>query len=166
MFQVGLEIVDLDHQEPELPASALEVPVSRVTLHLAPVGARFSIRSDAQLRSLVSSLLSTLQAVHQAGLVHRDIREDNAVRYFDRWVLIDWELAGRADEQVWWHGKSLPPAVEAGNAYICQHDLWQVGKLIHRCAVASRAAGDFARLLMEGFFASADIAMQSIWAPS
>ena len=136
-----------------------------LTLRLAPVGDILDISSDAQLHSLLTSLLSTLQAVHGAGFVHRDIRTDNILQYNNRWVLIDWELAGRADEKVWWHGKSLPDAVLAGELYTRQHDLWQVGKLVQGYG-AGQAAVSFASQLLAGRFASAAFALQSIWTPS
>ena len=45
-----------------------------VKLELSPVGATVTPQSDAELRSLVSDVLSTLHALHVAGLVHRDVR--------------------------------------------------------------------------------------------
>ena len=45
-----------------------------IQLSLSPVGARFLINTADQLRSLATSLLEMVAAMHQAGFVHRDIR--------------------------------------------------------------------------------------------
>ncbi|DBA97113.1 TPA: hypothetical protein ACH3X1_014884 [Trebouxia sp. C0004] len=77
-----------------------------VHLRLQPVGARISFQSSQQLRNLVNSLLATLAPVHAAGFVHRDIRLDNIVEGPKGWVLLDWELAGRQHQPVWWTGQN------------------------------------------------------------
>ncbi|CAL8466425.1 g5961 [Coccomyxa elongata] len=127
-----------------------------VELELEPVGACFIIHDGNELRSLVASLLATLRPLHEAGYVHRDIRMDNIVRYFQQWILIDWELAGRVDQTVWWEGNCnlLPDPVRLRqHPYTAQTDLWQVGKLIISQQVfASPAAVTFAQQLVNGDF--------------
>ena len=68
-----------------------------VKLRLEPVGALVRITGTAQMRSLVSCLLTTLKHIHEYGFVHRDVRLDNVVRATNGWLLIDWELAGRTN---------------------------------------------------------------------
>ncbi|BDA48582.1 probable crinkler effector protein 8 [Coccomyxa sp. Obi] len=139
-----------------------------VVLELEPVGACFTITDETELRSLVVSLLSTLCRLHEAGYVHRDIRVDNIVKYFQQWVLIDWELAGRVDQDVWWEGSALPEPVRLHQRpYTVKTDLWQVGKLMMtQQVVASREAKLFAQKLVNGDFQSAAQAEGGIWAIS
>ena len=116
--------------------------VSLVHLRLRPVGARITFQSSQQLLNLVNSLLATLAPVHAAGFVHRDIRLDNIVKGPKGWVLLDWELAGRQDQPVWWTGQMLPPAVKSGSEpYTCKTDLWQIGQLVltHASSAGSAA---------------------------
>lgn len=130
-----------------------------VQLRLHPVGARISLESNQQLCSLVNSLLATLAPVHAAGFVHRDICLDNIVKGRNGWVLIDWELAGRENQAVWWTRQHLPLAVKAGSElYSCITDLCQIGQLVlsHACPSASSAA--YAHQLKSGRFTSAAMA--------
>ena len=141
-----------------------------VTLKLTPVGAGFVLHSDVQLHSLVRSLLATLEAVHRAGFVHRDIRCDNVVKgMHDNWYLIDWELAGRSGVKVWSPGKSLPEEVSMHGGrepYLSKHDLWQVGELIEaNYTVACQESREFAKQIKAGKFTSAHSAMLGIWTP-
>ena len=93
---------------PRRPTSKADV---RVVLELRPVGARPSISSDTQLQHLVRSLLNTLRLWHARGYVHGDVRIDNVVKYFDDWILLDWEVAGKSGAFVWWRGQELPEDV-------------------------------------------------------
>ena len=72
------------------------------------MGAVVRITGTAQLRSLVSCILTSLQHIHEYDSVHRDIRLDTVVRVINGWLLIDWELAGRTNQSLWWKGKLLP----------------------------------------------------------
>lgn len=138
--------------------------VSFVQLRLQPVGARISFKSNHQLRELVNSLLATLAPVHAAGFVHRDIRLDNIVKGPNGWVLLDWELAGRQGQHVWWTGKMLPPAVKSGSElYTCKTDLWQVGQLVLTHAITSAGSTIYAQQLMSGDATSAAMAPLAQW---
>lgn len=135
-----------------------------VHLRLQPVGARVSLESNQQLCNLVNSLLATLVPVHAAGFVHRDIRLDNVVRGPNGWVLLDWELAGRENQYVWWTGQLLPPAIRAGHElYTCKTDLWQIGQLVLAHAIPSVGSAAYAHRLMSGHATSAALAPIADW---
>lgn len=136
-----------------------------VKLRLEPVGALVRITGTAQLRSLVSCLLTTLQHIHEYGFVHRDIRLDNVVKATNGWLLIDWELAGRTNQIVWWEGKMLPDEVKhRSEPFTVKTDLWQLGMLIKTAAIcADVAITSFADHLLAGNFATAAIAQATLW---
>ena len=139
-----------------------------VELELKPVGACCVIHDENELRSLVASLLSALRSLHETGFVHCDISMNNIVRYFQQWVLIDWELAGHVDQVVWWEGNYnlLPDPVRLRqHPYTVQTDLWQVGQLMmSQLGLASRGAICFAQQLVNGDFESAAQAERHLWA--
>ena len=58
-------------------------------LTMKPVGALVRITGTAQLRSLVSCILTILKHIHEHGFVHRDICLDNVARVTNGWLLID-----------------------------------------------------------------------------
>ena len=136
-----------------------------VTLRLEPVGALVRITGTAQMRSLVSCLLTILKHIHESGFVHRDVRLDNVVKATNGWLLIDWELAGRTNQIVWWEAKLLPDGVKQRlEPYTCKTDLWQLGMLIKTAAVSVDVAiTSFAERLLAGDFATAAIAQASLW---
>jgi serine/threonine protein kinase len=71
-----------------------------------------------------------LEDLHRADYCHRDIRLDNIMRCANTYVVIDLELAARADQHVFWRSDALPPEVAAGARVFGQlDDLWQLGKL-------------------------------------
>lgn len=115
----------------------------QVKLKLTPVGSRVKPGTAAELLTLVHSLLETLAALHALGLCHRDIRRDNIIWYKGEWLLIDWELAGPADEKLPYRIKRVPDEVAARvQPYTKQCDLWQVRRLLHvltMCKHAHRA---------------------------
>ena len=165
-FQVNEIVMDLTDAtcNPRRTTSKADV---RVVLELRPVGARPSISSDTQLQHLVRSLLNTLRHWHARGYIHGDVRIDNVVKYFDEWILLDWEVAGKSGALVWWRGQELPMDVKAHRApYTCQTDLWQIGKLIQRQPAAGDAARRFADQLLAGELESVDDAEQQLWIPS
>lgn len=135
-----------------------------VHLRLRPVGARVTLQGNQQLCSLINSLLATLKPVHAAGFVHRDIRLDNVVKGPNGWLLIDWELAGRENQYVWWTGLVLPPAIRAGRElYTCKTDLWQIGQLVLTHATPSAGSALYAHQLMSGRATSAAQAPTAEW---
>ena len=135
-----------------------------VHLRLQPVGARISFQRSQQLCDLVNSLLATLAPVHAAGFVHRDIRLDDIVQGPKGWVLLDWELAGRQDQPVWWTRQILPPAVKSGSEpYTCKTDLRQIGQLVLTHAISSAGSAAYAQHLMSGHVTSAAVTPAAEW---
>ena len=76
------------------------------------VGALASITSTAQLRRLVSCIMTILKHVHEHDLVHRNIGLDNVVKVTNGWLLISSELAGRTKQLVWCEWKLFPDEVK------------------------------------------------------
>ena len=124
------------------------------------MGALVRITGTAQLLSLVFCILTTLKHIHEHDCVHRNIRLDNVIKVTNGWLLIDWELAGRTNQLVWWEGRLLPDAVRHRiEPYTCMTDLWQLGMLIKTAAVcADVAITSFADRLLDGGFATAALA--------
>ncbi len=165
VLQVNGVQMKLKHPMPKQRKALRTSRSCYVRLRLEPVGALVRITGIAQLHSLISSLLTTLEHIHECDFVHRDIRLDNVVKMTNGWLLIDWELAGRTNQNVWWEGKLLPDGVKHRlEPYTCKTDLWQLGMLIRTAAVsADVAVTSFADQLLAGEFATAAIAQASLW---
>lgn len=130
-IEIELEAKALAYPMEQLPPALCDSDSCYVEVELEPVGAQACIRNLADLHSLVHSILTTLQGVHSHGIVHRDFCKKNIVRANDGWLLIDWELAGKANQHVWWEGPRLPDLVRQRiETYTVCTDLWQVGKLV------------------------------------
>ena len=99
-----------------------------IKLELEPVGTPVLVKSAPQLAQLLSTVLAVLKVVHAAGLVHRDVRIENIIQVQQQYVLIDWELAGAANFDIFWRAKVMPQAVQDRlRPYQAVDDLWQVG---------------------------------------
>jgi serine/threonine protein kinase len=88
-----------------------------------------------ELRAALRCVLTALGALHQRGLVHRDVRWPNLLKHEDRWLLADFELADRAGSPVPDSAIAsgfLPPEVRAdrGAGYSRAGDVYCVGKLL------------------------------------
>ena len=155
----------LRHPVPKVRKALCNSESCRVRLRLEPVGALVCMNDAAQLHSMVFSLLSTLMFIHGYGVVHRDICLNNVMKVTDGWLLIDWELAGRANQTVWWTRMMLPDMVlHKVEPYTCKTDLWQLGMLIKSSAATEDVAvTSFADKLLAGDFASAAHAQASMW---
>ncbi|TPX31304.1 hypothetical protein SmJEL517_g05318 [Synchytrium microbalum] len=66
------------------------------SFHLAPIGTNIrNIREPHTGRKLCYCILKGLEALHSAGIVHRDIRLDNMIQVENRFILIDLEHCGK-----------------------------------------------------------------------
>ena len=159
LLQLDHHVIDFNSQTFALPPI---VGDAHVQLSLFPVGARFLIKSDDQLRSLTTSLLETVAALHQAGFVHRDIRLDNIVHYFGQWILIDWELTGPVGAPVWWDAREKPPGIQLSSPWTIAADLWQIGCIIQRYIWLDPLCQRTAKGLVDGSLPTAEDALAAL----
>jgi serine/threonine protein kinase len=153
--QLNGRVIPLTHPM-HLPADvdvAITNIVWRVWVKLTPVGAQWVLRTDADLRTLCRDVLTALAAAHNAGFVHRDVREDNLVRCDAGFVLVDWELAGPIGDPVFWRPAEgrVPPNVVQGTAWSPGMDLWQLGRVLKRFQVTN-VTEPFVQQLLDGVF--------------
>ena len=113
------------------------------------LGARLERRRTlppAEVEALLPGLLAGLEAVHSAGLLHRDIKPDNViVRPSGVPVLIDF---GAARQALGAHSRSLTTVLSEGYAPYEQYDphgnqgpwtdIYALGGLLYRCVTGER----------------------------
>ncbi|KXZ46145.1 hypothetical protein GPECTOR_46g214 [Gonium pectorale] len=126
------------------------------SVDLVPVGLQandVALQDEDGARLLAHDLLHGLDAIHQAGFVHRDLRWDNiacspaAGGSCHRWFLIDLEACVPADQPpvhsfrpAGWH----PDATLVAGRYTCASDLYHLGLLlVQKCdTVVASAEGE------------------------
>ena len=139
-----------------------------VQLYMRPVGAAPITTTPMDILSCFSCVLLFLQALHEAGFCHRDIRIDNVIRCAGAYTVIDLELAAANNQPVFWASAALPEGVSpAGRAYVHTDDLWQLGRMILRLVGVgaderSIAIRRVAEDLVDGRVASARDALQLV----
>ena len=134
-----------------------------MTLQLFPVGCQVYNMTLQRVLKLTECMLSTLVAIHEADFVHRDLRVDNIIETQSGFCLIDWELAGRNAEMVFWSGPSLPSDVNLRHRpYVFTDDLWQLGKTLTRISTPRGSLKVYVDALVDGGFPSATAALSEL----
>jgi len=158
--QVGTHNVDLAKEEPMNGSLTGHVTV---TLQLIPVGCKVHNMTLQRLLNLTKCMLTTLAVIHKEGFVHRDLREENIVETQSGFCLIDWELAGRNGELVFWNGPSLPSDVRLRNRpFVFTDDLWQLGMTLSRLAMFTHSLPVYVDGLLHGGFDTAEAALEAL----
>ncbi len=124
---------------------------------------RPSGHDTATVLKLTKCMLTTLAVIHKEGFVHRDLREDNIVEIQSGFCLIDWELAGRNGELVFWSGPSLPSDADLRNRpFVFTDDLWQLGMTLSRLAMLTDSLMVYVDGLLHGGFATAEATLEAL----
>ncbi|KAL0055736.1 hypothetical protein WJX82_003925 [Trebouxia sp. C0006] len=159
-MKVDTHNVDLGKEEPmngSLP------DLVTVTLQLIPVSCKVHNMTLQRLLNLTKCMLTNLAVIHKEGFVHRDLREDNIVETQSGFCLIDWELAGRNGELVFWNRSSLPLDVRLRNRpFVFTDDLWQLGMTLSRLAISRSSPMVYIDGLVHGGFATAEAALEAL----
>jgi serine/threonine-protein kinase len=124
-----------------------------ITMELAAAGTlRDELGDKAQHRTLearisdVRAVVAGLAAIHEAGIVHRDVKPDNFLRMQDgRLVLSDFGLAtnpGEAPTVSIMVGTPfyMAPEVVMGELATQESDIWAAGVVIHEILLGARPA--------------------------
>ena len=160
MVQVEDCNVDLAKEDPV--RGSLSDYVS-VTLHLIPVGCKGYNMTLPRWLKLAKCMLITLATIHKEGFVHRDLREDNIIETQSGFCLIDWELAGRNGEVVFWSGASLPSDVNVRiRPFVFADDLWQLGMTLTRLTWFKDTPQVFVDGLLHGVFVTAEADLKAL----
>ena len=159
-MQIGVYNVDLAKEDPVNGSLTGHVTV---TLQLIPVGCKVYNMTLQRLLTLTKCMLTTLAVIHKEGFVHRDLREDNIVETQSGFCLIDWELAGRNGELVFWSGPSLPSDADLRNRpFVFTDDLWQLGMTLSRLAMLTDSLMVYVDGLLHGGFATAEATLEAL----
>lgn len=97
------------------------VKMDRYRVDVSPVGYERFPRDEEEFKDAVKSVLSALVALHQVGLVHRDIRWKKVLYVEGKgWVLIGLEM-------VWKTGEMPGCWLPGWNDHVLEEDRWTVG---------------------------------------
>ena len=119
------------------------------------------------MKGAIRCVLTALNALHDAELVHRDVRWPNIVKVGDDWYLVDLDSADRIGRPIPYRPTDSPPEIQQGSVWGVRHDIWQVGRLLdHQVSGLLDSVGvDFARFLKTSC-QTAQEALQHPWLAS
>ncbi|XP_024518782.1 uncharacterized protein LOC9650052 [Selaginella moellendorffii] len=145
-----------------LVSGVVKVRAERYNVVIQSVGYEQMISSEEDLWPAVQSALHGLHALHQGGLVHRDIRWKNILKLpasNGSWMLIDLETVWKTDctPSCWlraWDDNTLVDGV-----YTRSSDLYLVGRLMESFRDLSPEAKEFQAKLLRHEFLSAQEAL-------
>ena len=117
------ETSDMSQYSEEIICS---LPFHQVVLRLSPVATAVGPANEDDLKHLVYCILTALSDLHANKICHRDIRMANILRSGKDWILIDFELAGKDGDDVFWSSSTLL----LGSKYHTELDLQQLGRVV------------------------------------
>ncbi|KAH9577158.1 hypothetical protein CY35_01G199400 [Sphagnum magellanicum] len=125
------------------------------TVQISPLGHAPILRSEQSIRTMAKNVCEALSVLHEAGLVHRDVRLPNVVQVSqEQFMLIDLETVAaypfRLPEGFQYFREWSIEMLE-GNSYTPMSDMYQLGRLlekdVHWMTEISESALQFIRKL-------------------
>jgi hypothetical protein len=143
---------------PQLMGKRSDDYISRTgtyTVEISPLGHAPILRSEQSIRMMAKNVCEALSILHEAGLVHRDVRLPNVVQVSqEQFMLIDLESVTASPFQMpegfqYFRGWSIE--MLEGSFYTPMSDMYQLGKLlekdVHWMTEISESALQFIRRL-------------------
>jgi hypothetical protein len=146
------------HSLPQLMGKKSDDYISRTgtyTVEISPLGHAPILRSEQSIRTMAKNVCEALSVLHEAGLVHRDVRLPNVVQVSqEQFMLIDLETVAaypfRLPEGFQYFREWSIEMLE-GNSYTPMSDMYQLGRLlkkdVHWMTEISESALQFIRKL-------------------
>ncbi len=143
---------------PQLMGNKSDDYISRTgtyTVQISPLGHAPILRSEQSIRTMAKNVCEALSVLHEAGLVHRDVRLPNVVQVSqEQFMLIDLETVAaypfRLPEGFQYFREWSIEMLE-GNSYTPMSDMYQLGRLlekdVHWMTEISESALQFIRKL-------------------
>ncbi|CAK9238755.1 unnamed protein product [Sphagnum troendelagicum] len=124
---------------PQLMGNKSDDYVSRTgtyTVQISPLGHAPILRSEQSIRTMAKNVCEALSVLHEAGLVHRDVRLPNVVQVSqEQFMLIDLETVAaypfRLPEGFPYFREWSIEMLE-GNSYTPMSDMYQLGRLLKK----------------------------------
>ncbi|KAH9558299.1 hypothetical protein CY35_06G001100 [Sphagnum magellanicum] len=143
---------------PQLMGKRSEDYISRTgtyTVEISPLGHAPILRSEQSIRMMTKNVCEALSVLHEAGLVHRDVRLPNVVQVsLEQFMLIDLETVAASPFRLpegfqYFRGWSIE--MLEGSFYTPMSDMYQLGRLlkkdVHWMTEISESALQFIRKL-------------------
>ncbi|KAG0568484.1 hypothetical protein KC19_6G022400 [Ceratodon purpureus] len=133
------------------------------TVEIYPLGFSPILKSEQDTRMLVKNVCEALSVLHEAGLVHRDVRYPNIVQVSEeQFMLIDLETVAAFPFEVprgFEYFSGWSEEMFEGGSYTPMSDMYQLGKLLEdnvpKGTVVSTPAQQFIRSLLRKEYTAA-----------
>ncbi|CAM6019566.1 unnamed protein product [Sphagnum balticum] len=124
---------------PQLMGEKSDPYISRTgtyTVEIRPLGHAPILRSEQSIRTMAKNVCKALSVLHEAGLVHRDVRLPNIVQVSqEQFMLIDLETVAAYPfrlPQGFQYLREWSIEMLEGNLYTPMSDMYQLGRLLEK----------------------------------
>ncbi|KAH8966001.1 hypothetical protein BDL97_03G000300 [Sphagnum fallax] len=106
------------------------------TVEISPLGHAPILRSEQSIRTMAKNVCEALSVLHEAGLVHRDVRLPNVVQVSqEQFMLIDLETVAASPfrlPQGFEYLREWSNEMLEGSCYTPMSDMYQLGRLLEK----------------------------------
>ena len=136
------EVVDVVERNQEVFLVMQDVEGETLSEFVHRLAANGRLLSTAEVIEFGKQLTSVLSAIHEQGVVHRDVKSDNVVIGMDRRLwLMDFEIACDLNGPMYFDGRGtegyMSPQAAAGEAPMVLDDIYSLGAVLYFVATAA-----------------------------